>query len=276
MPTAAYSLAAWLTVVLLVVAAGGLLLPELYRDPDGWAAQARGINLVDVVVTVPTLIASMALSARGSLRAHIVWVGALGYVLYNAVIFAFEVAFNRLFLLYVGLLSLAVFALIANLRGLGIPRLTPRFSGRTPVRSVSAYLMLVAALFLLAWMSEIVPALVANTTPTNIAAAKLPTNPVYVLDLAFLIPLYVLAAIWLLDRRAWGYVLAGVHLVLNTLLSVSIISSTLFQYASDRSVSLAVIPLFGIIALVSVALAMRYLGAVQAQSASNGSRLSQA
>jgi predicted anti-sigma-YlaC factor YlaD len=121
----------------------------------------------------------------------------------------------------------------------------------------------VAALFLLAWMRDIVPALLTNTTPATILEAKLPTNPVYVLDLGFLIPLSIAGAVWLLRRSAWGYLLAGLLPVLNALLSLSIISSTLFQYANDRSTSLAVIPLFGIIALASVVLAIRYLAALQ-------------
>src|SRR5919109_5583665 len=89
----AYWLCGGLALLLLVAAAGGLVLPGLYRDPAAWAAQARGVNLVDLVVTLPTLVIAMALSARGSGRARVVWLGALGYVLYNAVIFAFELAF---------------------------------------------------------------------------------------------------------------------------------------------------------------------------------------
>jgi hypothetical protein len=195
-----------------------------------------------------------------------VWLGALGYVLYNAVIFAFELAFNRFFLVYVGLLAFAVFALIANLTQLDLSVLPTRFSRSTPTRSVSAYLVIVAALFLLAWMRDIVPALLTNTTPAAILQAKLPTNPVYVLDLGFLIPLSIAGAVWLLRRSAWGYLLAGLLLVLNALLSLSIISSTLFQSANDPSTSLAVIPLFGIIGLASVLLAVGYLSSLQAES----------
>src|SRR5438105_12306709 len=142
--TAAYWLSAALTGVLLVVAAGGLALPGLYRDPAAsWTAQARGVNLVDVIVTVPTLVASVALSARGSWRARIVWLGTLGYVLYNAAIFAFELAFNRFFLLYVGVLSLAVFALVDNLMQLDVSGFSTRSAARAPTKSVSVYLVTV-------------------------------------------------------------------------------------------------------------------------------------
>jgi len=255
-----------LALLLFVAAVGGLVAPGLYHDAPSWKAQARGVNLVDLVVALPTLQVAMALSTRGSWRAQVVWLGVLGYVLYDAVIFAFDIVFNRFFLLYVGLLSLAGFALLAMLSRLDRTSVRARFSLSTPIRSVSLYLVIVATLFFLAWMKDIIPAIINGTTPPTITDAKIPTNPVYVLDLGFLIPLYVLSAIWLVSRRAWGYLLSGVLLVLNTLLSLSIISSTAFQYANDRSTSLAVIPLFGIIAVVSIVLGIRYLGAIQGGS----------
>jgi hypothetical protein len=178
-------------------------------------------------------------------------------------IFAFDVAFNPLFLVYVGLLSLAFWLSIVILTRLDVDALRTRFSLETPIRAVSIYLLLVAALFFLVWMKSIVPAVLGNTTPPDIVKAKIPTNPVYVLDLGFLLPAFVLAAVWLIRRRAWGYALAGPLLVLNSLLSLSIISSALFQYANDRSTSLAVVPLFGIIAVASIMLAIRYLRSLQ-------------
>lgn len=255
----AYRLSAALAILLLVAAIGGLVVPGLYRDESLWAAQARGVNLVDLVIALPTLVVAMGLSAVGSLRARLVWLGVLGYVLYDEVIFSFDIAFNPLFLVYVALLSLAAFSLIVVLTHLDVSAVRSRFSTGTPIRSVSTYLIIVAALFFLAWMKDIIPAILGNTSPTTIVQAGVPSNPVYVLDLGFLIPLYVLSAIWLLHRQAWGYLLAGVLLVLNAVLGLSIVSSALFQYASDHSTSLAVVPMFGIIAVVSAGLAIGYL-----------------
>lgn len=254
----AYRLSAALAVLLFVAAVGGLFIPGLYRDAPAWAAQARGVNLVDLFFALPALVASMVLSARDSIRARVVWFGVVGYILYNAVIFAFDIAFNALFLVYVGILSLALFSLMALLTHLDAEGIRTRFSAGTPIRATAVYLVILAALFFLAWMKDIVPAIVGNTTPATIIQARIPSNPVYVLDLALLLPLYIVAAIWLLRRRAWGYFLGGLLLVLNSLLSLSIVSSTIFQYADDRSTSLEVVPMFGVVALVSIGLAVRY------------------
>jgi len=115
-------------------------------------------------------------------------------------------------------------------------------------------------------MNDIIPAILGDTTPLSIVDVKLPTNPVYVLDLAFLIPLYIVTAIWLLRRHPWSGLLAGGLAVFNSLLSVSIVSSTLVQYSVDQSISLAVVPLFGIIALASFVLTVMYLSKLDGAS----------
>jgi len=257
--TLAYRLSAILAILLFIAAVVGVFVPEVYRDTALWAAQARGVNLVDLVVALPTLVIALFLTGRGSWRARIVWVGVLGYVLYDEAIFAFDIRFNSLFLIYVALLSLATFSLITSLTHLDVAALRLRVSSRVPARGVAIYLLIVAALFFLTWMKDIVPAVLGGTVPSTIREAGVPSNPVYVLDLGFLIPLYVLSAIWILARRGWGYVLAGALLVLNALLGLSIASSALFQHAVDGSVSLVVVPMFGVIALVSIGLGVLYL-----------------
>lgn len=262
----AYRLSAALAVLLSVASVAGLFVPSVYRDPQEWADQARGINLVDLVVTLPALLASMLFTARGWYRAHLVWIGILGYLVYDEVIFAFDIAFNPLFLDYVGLLSLAFWSLIVLLTHLDVGALRLRFVHETPIRAVSLYLLAVAALFFLVWMKGIVPAILSNTTPPDIVKAQIPTNPVYALDLGFLLPAFVLAAIWLRQRRAWGYALAGPLLIVQSILGLTIIASALFPMWDGQSVSLGIVPLFVVLTLLSALLAVRYLQGLRERS----------
>jgi hypothetical protein len=73
----AYRLSAALAVLLLLASVVGLFVPSVYRDPREWADQARGINLVDLLVTFPALLGSVLLAARGSWRARMVWLQPL-------------------------------------------------------------------------------------------------------------------------------------------------------------------------------------------------------
>ena len=104
-----------LAVVTLIQSAVGAFHPHIFRDPAMTVGNARGTEVVILFVALPVLVASMVLAQRDSLRAQVTWAGALTYIAYNAVIFAFATAFNPLFLLYVATLSLAVWSLVAFL-----------------------------------------------------------------------------------------------------------------------------------------------------------------
>lgn len=82
---------AWLTTLLaLVAAAGGLLLPGLYRDTVAFVVLGWPINdLVTLVVALPVLVVSLLLARRGSGRAFLVLGGALYYTLYNYAFYLF-------------------------------------------------------------------------------------------------------------------------------------------------------------------------------------------
>jgi hypothetical protein len=249
------------TLVALLVAASvaGLFVHGLYRDTSDWIAQTRATDLVTLAVAVPTLVASMLLTARGFQGARVVWAGILGYILYMYTIYAFDVAFNPLFLVYVAALSLAFWSLVALLSLLDPESFHVRGgSGRT-VRGIAVFLLVVAALFFMAWMKDIIPAMLGDTTPASLAKTRQPTNPVEVLDLSILLPLCVLTAIWLWRRRPWGYALAGLVLTTMTIVSVSVVVDMVFEHANDPTISFGMAPVFVGVTLAGLGLLVAYL-----------------
>jgi hypothetical protein len=254
----------WLTgalaVVTLITSAAGVFHPSLFRDTAMTAGNARGTGLVMLVVAMPALVASMLLTGRGSVRAPILWLGALAYLLYNAVFFAFDVAFNQMFLLYVAMLSLAVWSLVALLVGLDASRIRACITDQVPVRTIAAYLIVTTALFALTWLRDIIPALLHLTAPASLQGTLMLTNPIQVMDFAFGFPLTILAAVWLWQRRSWGYVLAGMFLVYGVIEVLSVTTDQTFGHLSDPAQSMAGVPIFAaltLIALVSLVLYMR-------------------
>jgi hypothetical protein len=202
--TLAYWLSAALAVAAIVASASGVVHPSLFRDPSMTAGNARGTDLVILAVAVPALILSMILAARGRVRAQIVWLGTLLYLVYNAAFFAFDVSFNQLFLVYVAVLSLAIWSLAAVLMRVDPLSIRACFTRGLPIRAISVYLLATTALFALAWLRDIVPALINGTTPVALQGTKMLTNPIQVMDFAFGFPLTILAAIWVLATPALG------------------------------------------------------------------------
>lgn len=260
--TLAYWLSSVLAVVALVASAVGVFYPAVFRDTAVTAGNARGTDLVILVVALPALVIAMVLTARGSLRARIVWLGALGYILYNAIFFAFAVAFNPLFLVYVAMLSLALWALVALLMAVDVARLRAHFTEHLPLRTIALYLIITTALFALTWLRDIIPALVNSTAPISLAGTKMLTNPIQVVDFAAGFPLTVLAAVWLWQRKAWGYVLAGLFLVYGVIEAISVATDQFFGHLSDPTQSAMMTPVFAaltVIALIPLVLYFRCL-----------------
>ncbi len=258
-PTLAFWLSAALAVVAGVAAAVGVFDTSLFHDTAMTAGNARGTDVVILFGAIPTLLIAMALAARGSLRAQIVWLGALSYVLYNAVFFAFATSFNRLFLLYVATLSLALWSLVALLTHMNVVTLRQRFGRKTPIRFVGGYLLTTTALFAIAWLKDIIPAIVSGATPQSLVGTRMLTNPVHVMDLAISLPLTVVAVVWLWQRRAWGYTLAGLFLVYGVIESVSIATDQVFGRLSDPTASPAMAPVFAILALIGLVPTIAFL-----------------
>jgi hypothetical protein len=254
-----YWFSSLLAAVTAIQTAVGAFHPQIFRDPPMATGNARGTDIVILFVGLPILFISMSLTRRGSLRAQLTWAGALTYILYNAVIFAFSTAFNPLFLFYVATLSLAVWSSVALLTQVDVDIIRAHFDKKTPVRFFAGYLTIISMLFLVTWLKQIIPALFDSASPDFLAGTLMPTSPVHVLDLGFLLPLGFFGAVWLLQKKSWGYLLTGLLMVMMTIETTSIAVDQYFGYVHDPAASLNAAPLFIILTVIGLVTAVFYL-----------------
>lgn len=238
----------WLTLsipiaLLAGLAAGlGVLDPQVYAgDAEHFATQAAAQDVVTLVVAVPAVLALGWAAWRGSLPARLVWHGVVFYFVYTYTVAAFHVQFNVLFLVYTSVLACSVAAFVGGVASLGWPVPVTRFGGRWPRRGVIVLLAVVVTVFLVLWLSEIVPALLEGTPPASVAQAGTPTSAVHVLDLSLLLPGATLTAVWLGRRQARGYVLAtalmGFIVVLGLALAAMIVGLSQAGLEADALVA---------------------------------------
>jgi hypothetical protein len=248
-----------LAIVAAIAGAIGGFLPAVFHDAPVTVGNARGTALVILFVALPVLIASMRLASRGSRRARIVWLGTLAYLAYNSAIFAFGAVFNALFFVYVAMLSLSVWSIVALTSRIDVAEMPSWFHGRLPVRAVGSYLIVTTVAFAGLWLADVVPALVANTAPASLRGTRFITNPIEVLDFAFTIPLSVLGGVWLWRRRPLGYLLAGTFLVMLTIEAVSVATDQWFGHLHDPTQPLGTVPLFVVMTLVGLVPTIAFL-----------------
>jgi hypothetical protein len=93
--------------------------PSLLHGAAVSNGNMRGTAAALFAVGLPVLIVAMTGTARGSARAFVVWLGTLGYLIYQAFLLCFATPMNNLFLLYVAYLGLAVWSTVMLLRVTG-------------------------------------------------------------------------------------------------------------------------------------------------------------
>jgi hypothetical protein len=138
----------------------------LYRyDTAFYAAGNRGTDAVMLCLGVPLLIATAVGYSRGSLRAGLLLLGALGYSLYLYATLAFNAAYNSLFLAYVALLSASLFAFIGAFAAVDRDALPARWRPGLPRRGLAAFMFAGGAVTLLLWGEPLVTALLRRQPP---------------------------------------------------------------------------------------------------------------
>jgi hypothetical protein len=249
-----------LGVLGMIAAAVGAFVDGAYAGmtPD-WARQTYAQDLADLLVGFPLVLVLALVAARRSTRALIAWLGVLIATLYTYVIYAFDVPFGHMYLANVALLGLSGWAFGGALTGIDRRAIRERFDDAAPRRSTGWALVAIAALFSLLWLAEDVPATVRGVAPASLREVGLMTNPVHVLDLAFLLPACLLAGLGLVRGRFWAYVFAPALLVALATISVGIVTIMVVAIADGESALVPVAAVMTLAGLAQIVLAVRFL-----------------
>lgn len=240
------------SAVAAVAAAWTWLDPGLLRGPAVMNGSARGTALVMLVLTVPISLVGLVGARAGSRRAVVLWLGALASLLYQAFLLVFATPFNAAFLLYVGLLAVAAWAVATAMHDLDVEDFGV---GGGPLRGIAVYVWVVAALNAAAWLRQIAPALGSSGEPAFLTGTGMTTNAVFVEDLAVWLPLAAVGAAWLWRRRPVGVLVVGSLLAMWFIESVSVSVDQWMGHHADPASAVAsdtmVVP-FALLALVSL------------------------
>jgi len=240
----------------------GVLNPGIYRDPLLLIPQNRATDVVTLGIGIPLLIASALATARGSRRGRILWLAALGFLLYDYGMYALAVRWQPLFLAYLALFGLSLYGTIIGFTGTDPVLIKPVVEDRIPRKSVVAYLIAVAVVVGVVWISEEIAATASGATPRSVIEFETPTNIVHVFDLAIVLPAMVIAAVMLLRRRPWGLVLSGVLLVEAATIGLWVLVMMWFMAGAGYPIPMPQLILFALLTAIGVYLSWSLLTAV--------------
>jgi hypothetical protein len=213
-----------IALLVAVTAVAGIFWPaKTYaRETLYSSAGAIGSDLVDLLLVVPVLLISGIKGYRGSVPARLVWLGTLGYLLYNFVLYAFGVHFNALFLVYCATLSLCFYATVFSLPFIPLEQIAQTYSPRAQRKTIAISLLVLAMAFAAFDFGEIIPALRSGRIPPMVVQMNQPVSFVHAMDLMFLLPGMCITAVLLLRRKPSGYALAPAFLALLAIMNIEL------------------------------------------------------
>lgn len=237
-----------------------VLQPSVYKlESHNWQIQAIGQDIIDSVLLVPALVICTARVFRNKAKAFYIWGGLHLYLLYTFIIYAFNVHFNSFFLLYCGVLGISVYSLLwysSRILQLNSPTLfRPTFSSKI----IAVYFIMVGSLFMLLWLFEIVPAMIAGGQPNSLDKTALFTNPVHVLDISVVLPSFIIVAILLLRGHRIAFLLAPSLLTFMLLMSITIMFLTVFTGYREQQHNAALASNMALFSLICFFLLRRHL-----------------
>jgi hypothetical protein len=220
----------WLTLIVtslaIVSSAGGLLIDDLYHDPElikqGWIAN----DIVTLLIS-PFLPVAFLLTKRGSERARLIWLGIMSYMFYNFSFYLFGASFNKFFLIYVALFTASLYSIIIGLI----------ITSNLPIREnashknhkyVSVFLFCLAIPLLIVELRECFDFIYSGKKP------EIPTL-IFALDLSLVVPAAILSSILLWKRNPWGKVLGAMVLVKTFAYGTVLVAATILIAASPNS-----------------------------------------
>jgi hypothetical protein len=127
-------------------------------------------------------------------------------------------------------------------------------AGTSHGRVAAIFLLVVAALFGLLWLSQILSSTVSGALPVDLKRTGLPANPVYALDLAVFLPLAVIAAIGVLRNLSPAADFALPMLVWVILTSAGIGGGFFFEARAGETAPIPVAVLIGLLGVLAIVL----------------------
>jgi len=215
-PTPAYAVSLVAAVLMAAMCAIGLLWSASVYPADEFRKAFVPNDAAGLVIGLPVLLGSMLLARRGRLIGLLLWPGALLFILYNYLVYAFCMPWNAAYLAYLALILTSAAALVLLARAVDFGAVRERLAGAVPNRLCGGILAALGALYLLLAAGSILRAVIAGPLMTDTALA------VSLADLA-VSPVWIAGGVLLWLRKPAGYA-AGLGLMFSlTMLFVGLL-----------------------------------------------------
>lgn len=212
-------------------------------------------DILNLGLGLPILLGSIWLARRGNLIGLLCWPGALFYVLYNYTAYLLGIPFNELFLLYLFLVMLSAYTIIAMVASIDEAAVRHQLSGRVPIRTAGGILLGITLGVFIYQIVAIVTALINQNPVDRMELAQ------WIDDLVVVSPPLFITGFLMLQRKALGYVAAMGLLLLCSMLFIGLVPvmviQALLKNAPVDVIGILVVLVSGMICFIPLSLFIR-------------------
>lgn len=232
-----------LSVLTMIVSGIGVLFPAVYSPmvlPEN-VIEYVSFDVVSFISAAALLVLNRSIGLHGHKRS-LISLGIAGYLFYIYGVYVLGNVYTVFYVAYILILSLALFSIIIGLNSLDYKEVLRLRMNAQVGDLIGILLILLAGIFSVTWITRIVRAIQAGSKPMH-------EYPFYILDLSFVLPVFVITAVLLFKRHWLGNMLAGVVIVYSFILSTPTVLAEVMKILVNRQVNTIVVVFFAILAI---------------------------
>lgn len=231
------------------------------------AVQGIAQDYVTLFLAIPLLIISFYFATKNNLKAKLIFSGTLLYFLLTYLFYLTMALYNELFLVVAFTLFCSLFAFVLNLISFDFVIVKSSFSKGKIVHKASVFLILIAVMMALLWLSVIVPPMLDGSFyPKELQHYS--TMIVQGFDFGIFLPFAIISGILGIQKNEYSYVFVPTYLVFLVVLMTALVAKIIFMKSIGENV-IPVIFIIPTILIISLFLTIKVIGSINESSTKN-------
>ncbi|MFP4460170.1 MAG: hypothetical protein ACLFSQ_11355 [Candidatus Zixiibacteriota bacterium] len=207
-----YGLTDILVFLMMLQGILGLVLHRLYRDSKMIAGTWHANDALTLILAFFMIIA-MLRTRKGSIRAGLLWLGIIGYSIYNYGFYLLGARINVFFPIYLFAFIFSIITMILFISNLDIAEISARFSSRIKNRLLGGYFILIGFMLGIIWLIFWAFFIFAGK---SLPIAEDAFRTVATMDICLISPSLIIGGKLLWNRKDWGFIISSISGVLGS------------------------------------------------------------
>ncbi len=247
---------AWMLLALLsfIAALTGILNPGIYHYLVDTKVMPGIISQDITTLIASTIMIILIFKIRaGDLIKQIIVIGLAGYLFYAYGIYVIERIYNELYFVYMAIFGISFYSMIYSVVGLGQDTQEKTVMVPGLIRYISmGFSLLMPVVFYPLWTMQILPLIKTGQKIEFLYS-------IYILDLCFIMPAFIIVAIKIIKNQVLGLLLAPALFILGFTLLFPVGAGELIKPLYNLPVDTAGLYLFLSLSFLFLVIAVLYL-----------------